>query len=134
MSQTSVVFTLASCDRIHHTRIALEKVGTPSAPTPRWYSSDKKNVTDLAEQIKQDFPNFNLILGEDYQISFKAKVRWKDTKKFLQVESLGEVYPSYTNAELERLVYRPSRVQDVHNGYDLKKHCVKTAECRRLGH
>ena len=44
------------------------------------------------------------------------------------VEGLGEVYPSYTNAELERLVYRPSRVQDVHDGYDRKKQCVKTAD------
>ena len=53
-----------------------------------------KNVTDLAEQIKQDFPNGNLILGEGYQISFKAKVRWKDTKKLLRVGGLGEVYPT----------------------------------------
>ena len=37
-------------------------------------------------------------------------------------------YPSYTNAELERLVYQPSRVQDVHDGYDRKKRCVKIAD------
>ena len=30
---------------------------------------------------------------------------------------------SYTNAELERLVYQPSQVQDVHDGYDCKKQC-----------
>ena len=30
--------------------------------------------------------------------------------------------------ELERLVYRPSRVQDVHDGYDRKKQCVKIAD------
>ena len=38
-----------------------------------------------------------------------------DMKKFLRVEGLGEVYPSYTNAELERLVQRPSLVQDMHD-------------------
>ena len=30
--------------------------------------------------------------------------------------------------ELERLVYRPPRVQGVHDGYDCKKQCVKTAD------
>ena len=82
----------------------------------------------VADEWGEDFPNGNLILREDYRRLFKAKVRWKDTKKFLRVEGLGEVYPSYTNAELERLVYRPSRVQDVHDGYDRKKQCVKTAD------
>ena len=42
------------------------------------------------------------------------------------MEGLGEVYPSYTNAELERLVYRPSLMQDVHDGYDCKKQCVNS--------
>ena len=40
--------------------------------------------TDLAEQIRHDYPNGNVILREDYQKSFKKKVRWEDTKKFLR--------------------------------------------------
>ena len=40
--------------------------------------------TDLAEQIRHDYPNGNVILREDYQKSFKKKVRWEHTKKFLR--------------------------------------------------
>ena len=43
-------------------------------------------------------------------------------------KSVTFFYPSYTNAELERLVYRPSLMQDVHDGYDCKKQCVNIAD------
>ena len=77
--------------------------------------------TDLSFQLKEDFPNGNLILRDDYQKSFKKLVRWNDTKSFLRSESLGEVYPSYTNGEKDRYVCRPSRENGVHNGYGKRK-------------
>ena len=77
--------------------------------------------TDLSFQLKEDFPYGNLILSEDYQKSFKKLVRWNDTKSFLRSESLGEVYPSYTNGEKDRYVCRPSRENGVHNGYGKRK-------------
>ena len=40
-----------------------------------------------------------MILREDYQKSFKKEVRSKDIKSFLRTESIGEVYPSYSNGE-----------------------------------
>ena len=80
--------------------------------------------TDLSFQLKEDFPNGNLILREDYQKSFKKIVRWNDTKSFLRSEGLGEVYPSYTNGEKDRYVCRPSRENGVHNGYDKRKHAA----------
>ena len=84
--------------------------------------------TDLPHELKEDFPNGNLILREDYQKSFKKGVRWKDTKSFLKSEELGEVYPSYSNSEKDRYVCRPSRVDGVHNGYDRRKQAVKMAD------
>ena len=84
--------------------------------------------TDLSFQLKEDFPNGNLILREDYQKSFKKLVRWNNTKSFLRSEGLGEVYPSYTNGEKDRYVCRPSRENGVHNGYDKQKQAVKLAD------
>ena len=84
--------------------------------------------TDLGFQLKEDFPNGNLILREDYQKSFKKLVRWNDTKSFLRSEGLGEVYPNYTNGEKDRYVFRPSRENGMHNGYDKPKHAVKLAD------
>ena len=40
--------------------------------------------TDLADELSEHFPHGNLILREDYQRSFKAKTRFRDTKKFLK--------------------------------------------------
>ena len=51
-------------------------------------------VTDLPHQLKEDYPNGNLILREDYQKSLKKEVRWNDTKSFLKSESIGEVNPN----------------------------------------
>ena len=70
--------------------------------------------TDLSSQLKEYFPNGNLILRVDYQKSFKKSVQWNDTKSFLRSEGLGEVYPSYTNGEKDRFVCRPSRENGVH--------------------
>ena len=90
--------------------------------------------------MKEDYPNGNLIYREDYQRSFKAKTRFQDTKDFLKKylgsliclrilrENLGEVYDSYNNGEKERAVCRPSRVDDVHNGFDKRKQSVKMAD------
>ena len=39
--------------------------------------------TSLADELKADYPNGNLIYREDYQKSFKKGVRWADTKSFL---------------------------------------------------
>ena len=58
--------------------------------------------TSLPHELKEDYPHGNLILREDYQKSFKKAVRWRDTKAFLKNESLGEVYPSYSNGEKDR--------------------------------
>ena len=100
--------------------------------------------TSMKDDLIVDFPNGNLILREDYQKSFKKEVRVKDMKKFLQRyhiycrrhvetqvqnlfvrENIGSHYPSYTNAEKDWLVCRPSRERDVHDGYDRKVQCVK---------
>ena len=84
--------------------------------------------TDLPYQLKEDYPNGNIILREDYQKSFKAETRWRDTKKFLRKEGLGEVYPSYNNSEKDRYVCRPSREHDIHDGYDRRKQAVEMAD------
>ena len=84
--------------------------------------------TDLPYQLKADYPNGNLILREDYQKSFKKRVRWNDIKSFLKSEQLGEVYPSYDNSEKDRYVCRPSREDGVHDGYDRRKQAVKLAD------
>ena len=60
--------------------------------------------TSLPHELKEDYPHGNLILREDYQKSFKVKVRWKDINAFLKVESFGEVYTSYINGEKDRYV------------------------------
>ena len=38
------------------------------------------------------------------------------------------MYPSYTNAEKERDVCRPSRVDGIHDGFDRKLQAVKMAD------
>ena len=40
--------------------------------------------TGLADELRDDYPNGNIIYREDYQRSFKKEVRWQDTKKFLR--------------------------------------------------
>ena len=45
--------------------------------------------TDLSHQLKEDYPNGNLSLREDYQMSFKKFVRWEYTKSYLSLEGLG---------------------------------------------
>ena len=67
-------------------------------------------------------------MREDYEMSLKKLVRWKDTKSFLKTDALGEVYPSYSNGEKERYVCHPSRVDGVHDGYDRRKQAVKMAD------
>ena len=69
--------------------------------------------TDLPSQWKNDYPNGNAIVREDYQKSFTKEVRWKDTKSFLKHEGLGEVYPSYSNSDKDRYVCRPSLVSTI---------------------
>ena len=84
--------------------------------------------TNLLHELKEDYPNGNMIFREDYQKSFKKEVRWKDIKSFLRTESIGEVYPSYSNGEKDRYVFRPSRQNGVHNGFDRRKQAVKMAD------
>ena len=79
-----------------------------------------QNLT-LPHDLKEDYPNGNLILREDYQKSFKKEVRWRDIKSFLKTESIGEVYPNYSNGEKDRYVFRPSRQNGVHDGIDRRK-------------
>lgn len=38
------------------------------------------------------------------------------------------MYPSYTNGEKDASVCRPSRVHQIHDGFDKKKQCVKMAD------
>ena len=40
--------------------------------------------TSLADELKADYPNGNIIYREDYQKSFKKAIRWKDTKAFFR--------------------------------------------------
>ena len=58
--------------------------------------------TNLLHELKEDYPNGNMIFREDYQKSFKKEVRWTDIKSFLKAESIDEVYPSYSNREKDR--------------------------------
>ena len=58
--------------------------------------------TNVPHELKEDYPNGNMILHEDYQKSSKKEVRWKDIKSFLRTESIGEVYPSYNSGEKDR--------------------------------
>ena len=46
---------------------------------------------------------------------------------FLKVESIGEVYPSYSNDEKDWYVCRPSRQNGIHDGFDRCKQSVKMA-------
>ena len=84
--------------------------------------------TSLPHELKEYYPNGNLILREDNQKSFKKEVRWKDIKSFLRTESIDEVYPSYSNGENDRYVCRPSRQNGVHDGFDRRKQAVKMAD------
>ena len=89
--------------------------------------------TDLKHPLKEDFPNGNLILREDYQKSFKKRVRWNDTKSLMiGWEDYCEVYPSYSNGEKDRCVCRSSRENGMHNGLDKRKQAVKMVECTGL--
>ena len=38
------------------------------------------------------------------------------------------MYPSYSNGEKDRYVFRPSRQNGVHNGFDRRKQAVKMAD------
>ena len=69
-----------------------------------------------------------MIFRVDYQKSFKKEVRLKDIKSFLRTESIGEVYPSYSNGEKDRYVCRPSRQNGVHDGFDRRKQAVEMAD------
>ena len=83
----------------------------------------------MKHPLKEDFPNGNLILREDYQKSFKKRVRWNDTKSLMiGWEDYCEVYPSYSNGEKDRYVCRPSRENGVHGGFDKRKQAVKLAD------
>ena len=92
--------------------------------------------TNLLHELKEDYPNGNMIFREDYQKSFKKEVRWKDIKSFLRTDSIGEVYPSYSNGEKDRYVCCPSWQNGVHDGFDRRKQAVKMAdvfEMKRYG-
>ena len=68
--------------------------------------------TNLPHDLKEDYPNGNLILREDYQKSFKKEVRWRDIKSFLKTESIGEVYRSYSNGEkIGMCVVHPGKIE-----------------------
>ena len=54
----------------------------------------------------------------------KKAVRWRDTKSLLKAESIGEVYPSYSNG----YVCRPSRQNGAHDSFDRRKQAVKMAD------
>ena len=70
-----------------------------------------QNLT-LPHDLKEDYPNGNLILREDYQKSFKKEVRWRDIKSFLKTESIGEVYRSYSNGEkIGMCVVHPGKIE-----------------------
>ena len=81
--------------------------------------------TSLPHDLKEDYPNGNMVFREDYQKSFKKEVRWKDIKSFLRTESIGEVYPSYSNGEKDRYVCRPSWQNGVHDTFDRRKQAAR---------
>ena len=82
----------------------------------------------LPPELKEDYPNGNMILREDYQKAFKKEVRWMNIKSFLRTESIGQVYPTYSNGEKDRYVCHPSRQNGVHDGFDGRKQAVKMAD------
>ena len=43
-------------------------------------------------------------------------------------EALGVVYDSYNNEEKEKEVCRPSRVDEIHDGFNKRKQAVKMAD------
>ena len=49
-------------------------------------------------------------------------------QSFLKAESIGEVYPSYSNGEKDRYVCRPSRQNGAHDSFDRRKQAVKMAD------
>ena len=79
--------------------------------------------TDLSHQLKEDFPNGNLIL----QVIQKA-CPVERYQLISEIRDLGEVYPSYSNGEKDRYVCRPSRENGVYGGYDKRKQAVKMAD------
>ena len=84
--------------------------------------------TSIPFELKDDYPDGNAIIREDYQRSFKKKARWEATKKFVKIEGNGTLYPSYTNSEKDRYVCKPSRDDQVHDGFDPKIQTVKMAD------
>ena len=49
-------------------------------------------------------------------------------KVIFKIESIGEVYPSYSNGEKDWCVGRPSRQNRVHDDIDRCKKAVKMAD------
>ena len=76
---------------------------------------------NLPHELKEDYPNGNMILREDYQKAFKKEVRWTDIKSFLRAESIGEVYRSYNNGEKDRYVCLSSQQNGIHDVFDRLK-------------
>ena len=68
----------------------------------------------MLTELKEDCPDVNAIIREDYQRSFKKKARWEATKQFVKIEGIGTIYPSYTN--------------QVYDGFDPKIQAVKMAD------
>ena len=67
------------------------KVGTLHEAEEAKHSSQQRDMafyilteTSLADELRADYPNGNIIYREDYQKSFKKEVRWADTKVFLK--------------------------------------------------
>ena len=81
--------------------------------------------TNLPHELKDNYPNDNLILREVYQ---KKEVRWRDIKSVLRAKSVGKVYRSYSNGEKDRYVCRSSRQNEIHDVFDRPKQVVKMTD------
>ena len=81
--------------------------------------------TNLPHELKDNYPNDNLILREVYQ---KKEVRWRDIKSVLRAKSVGKVYRSYNNGEKDRYVCRPSRQNEIHDVFDRPNQAVKMTD------
>ena len=75
-----VVFQL-DCVHVQRWQDAEDEKASPQRRDMAFYLLTETNLVD---ELKEAFPNGNMILREDYQKSFKKRVRFQDLKTFLK--------------------------------------------------
>ena len=82
------VFLTVCVAVVNRTKILSEVWQEQEMQKPSRYRRDMAfwilTESGLNEEFAKEFPNGNLILREDYQRSFKAEIRFRDTKNFLK--------------------------------------------------